>query len=172
MPRVLIISDSHGLTKEVRALKDHYQDQVEQLIHCGDSELDYQDDAMKGYHRVAGNCDYDAEYPEEASFTVAGVNFFVAHGHMDNVKMSLTPITYRASERDANIICHGHSHLAAATKVGDQLVINPGSIRLPRGRREETYAILDWDEDGLYHVHFYQLNGNEVTDLAMTTRLD
>ncbi|WP_017472764.1 metallophosphoesterase family protein [Amphibacillus jilinensis] len=171
MAKVLIISDSHGWLKEVELLKQRYQGKVDEMIHCGDSELDYNQVEIQGYQRVAGNCDYDADYPDELAITIAGEKFFIAHGHMHHVKMNLTSITYRASEVGARIICHGHSHLAAATKVGDQLVINPGSIRMPRGRREETYAILEWDEQQNYHVHFYRLNGDEVKDLAYHTTL-
>ncbi|WP_067844301.1 metallophosphoesterase [Amphibacillus sediminis] len=171
MPSVLIVSDSHGWQQELVQIKQFYQGKVDQMIHCGDSELDYSQSEMAGFQKVAGNCDYDPNYPDERVITVQGVRFFIAHGHLHNVKMTLTPITYRASELDAKIICHGHSHIAAANQIGNQLVINPGSIRLPRGRREETYAILEWNDTNEYYVHFYRLNGQEVEDLAFSTTL-
>ncbi|WP_440896020.1 metallophosphoesterase family protein [Amphibacillus sp. Q70] len=172
MPKVLIVSDSHGWSKELAILKNRYQGKVDQMIHCGDSELDYHQKEIKNFQRVAGNTDYDPEFPDELTFDVKGTTFLVAHGHMHNIKMTLTPITYRADELHAKIICYGHSHLAGVTQIDNKLVINPGSIRLPRGRREETYAILEWDDSKQYNVHFYQLNGNEVKDLAFSTLLD
>ena len=165
MPTVLITSDSHGFKDEVQQLKDQYKDKVDAMIHCGDSELDYDHPAMVDFLKVTGNCDYDSEYPEDLTVDIKGVRFFVAHGHHHNVKMTLDPITYQASEQQATIVCHGHSHLAHATKMGNQIVINPGSIRLPRGRQKETYAILSWDNHN-YKVNFYQLNGKEVKVLA------
>ncbi|MBU5593614.1 metallophosphoesterase [Amphibacillus sp. MSJ-3] len=172
MPKVLIVSDSHGWSKELATLKERYQNEVDQMIHCGDSELDYNQEEIQGFQRVAGNTDYDPEFPDELTFEVIDTTFYVAHGHMHNIKMTLLPITYRASEFHAKVICHGHSHYAAATRIGDQLVINPGSIRFPRGRREETYAILEWDDNQNFVVRFYQLNGDEVKDLAFSTLLD
>ena len=38
--KVLIVSDSHGLTTELEKLMENYQDEVDLFIHCGDSELD------------------------------------------------------------------------------------------------------------------------------------
>lgn len=165
MPKVLITSDSHGFTNELQQLSDQYKRFVDGMIHCGDSELDFDHPAMECFLKVTGNCDYDPTYPEDLTVDISDTRFFVAHGHHHNVKMTLDPITYRAAEEQAMIICHGHSHYAHATKVGNQLVINPGSIRLPRGRREETFVILSWN-DGLYTVKFYRLNGEEVKDLA------
>src|SRR5699024_3485102 len=129
MPKVLIVSDSHGWTEQLSLLKCRYQGQVDQMIHCGDSELDCHQQEIRGFKRVVGNTDYDSEFPNQLTFDVNGTTFFVAHGHMHNVNLTITPITYRASELDAKIVCHGHSHRAAATQVENQLVINPGSIR-------------------------------------------
>lgn len=171
MPKVLIVSDSHGWTTELLKLKKQFEAEVNQMIHCGDSELDYNQVPIQGFKRVAGNTDFDPEFPDELFFDVGCTPFFVVHGHKHNIKMTLDPITYRASELGAKIICHGHSHLAGVTQVGNQLVINPGSIRFPRGRREETYAILEWNDQGEYDVRFYRLNGAEVSDLAFSTRL-
>lgn len=165
MPTVLITSDSHGFRDEVKQLKERYREKVDGMIHCGDSELDFNHPAMEGFYKVAGNCDYDPEYEEELIIDIKGLRFFIAHGHHHNVKITLDPMAYRAAEQQATIVCHGHSHLAHATKLGNQLVINPGSIRLPRGRREETYAILLW-ENSTYSVKFYQLNGKEVKSLS------
>ena len=171
MPKVLIVSDSHGMQLELLALRTRHLGEVDVMIHCGDSELDYNQETIQGFERVAGNTDFDPEFPDELLFDVSGTSFFVVHGHKHNIKMTLDPITYRASELGAKIICHGHSHLAGVTQVGNQLVINPGSIRFPRGRREETYAILEWNDQGEYDVRFYRLIGKEVEDLAFSTKL-
>ncbi|MCZ0704552.1 putative phosphoesterase [Natronobacillus azotifigens] len=172
MPKVLIISDSHGWTKEVEMVKARHQDHVDQMIHCGDSELDYDETPMNNFVKVKGNCDFDDQYPEEVDFSVKGLHFFVAHGHMHQVKMTLMPISYRASEVGATIICHGHSHIAAAQRINDQIIINPGSIHLPRVRREKTYAILSWDDNGNYQVDFYDLEGQIVEDLSFDTTIE
>mgnify|MGYP003764583407 CR=1 FL=1 len=171
MPKALIVSDSHGMMLELLAIRTRHMDEVDLMIHCGDSELDYNHETIQGFKRVGGNTDFDPEFPNELVFDQNGTTFFVAHGHMHNINLSLEPITYRASELGAKIICHGHSHRAGATQMGSQLVINPGSIQSPRDRREETYAILEWDDQGKYDVHFYRLIGEEVQELAFSTIL-
>ena len=45
------------------------------------------------------------------------------------------------------------------------LFINPGSIRLPRGRKEKTYVIVEIVEEG-YELHVYDLNSGEIKELT------
>src|SRR5690625_2212243 len=99
MPKVLILSDSHGWSKEILEVKERHQGEVDQIIHCGDSELNYGDEVLQGIQIVAGNTDFDPEFPNELVFDVKGTTFYVVHGHMHNIKETLDPITYRASER-------------------------------------------------------------------------
>ncbi|MFC0522418.1 metallophosphoesterase [Pontibacillus salicampi] len=171
MPKVLIISDSHGLTDEVQAIKERHADEVDIMIHCGDSELAYDAEPMHGYYKVQGNCDMDNRYPEEVSIDVGNVSIFATHGHLHNVKSTLMPLSYRADELGASIICFGHSHTAAAEKVKDKLFINPGSIRLPRGRDEKTYATLYWEEPSEATIEFYSDQGIIIPDMTVDVDL-
>src|SRR5699024_12638740 len=52
MPKVLIVSDSHGWTEQLSLLKCRYQGQVDQMIHCGDSELDYHQQEIRGFKQI------------------------------------------------------------------------------------------------------------------------
>lgn len=139
--KVVIVSDSHGLTKELDLLKRVYSD-ADVFIHCGDSELDVHHPSITGFHTVRGNCDWKDDFPEELVLTKDHATFYIAHGHLLNVKSSLTEIKYRAFEKQANIACFGHSHLVGAELIDGKLFLNPGSIRLPRGRKEPTYLLL------------------------------
>ncbi|WP_042223306.1 metallophosphoesterase [Oceanobacillus manasiensis] len=163
MTKVLIISDSHGLTDELLQVKNEHK--LEYMIHCGDSELDMDTIEMDGFFKVAGNCDLDTRYPEEQTLEVNNVKFLAVHGHLHNVKQNLLTAGYRAEELGANVICFGHTHVAGAQQENDQLFINPGSIRQPRGRLEKTYAIMEWENPQEIEVTFYTLDGNEVKDL-------
>lgn len=171
MPKVLITSDSHGLTDELEMIKERHKDEVDQLIHCGDSELDFDERPMDSFMKVTGNCDFDSRFPDELNFSVGDLTFYVAHGHMHQVKSTLKPIANRAQELGASVICHGHSHIAVAKMVNNQVIINPGSIRLPRVREEKTYAILSWESNKQLTVDFYDIDGNPVEDLAFQTTL-
>lgn len=47
---------------------------------------------------------------------------------------------------DADIVCVGHTHMQFKLKVGDKMVVNPGSVGLPRdGDPRAAYAVI---EDG------------------------
>ncbi|MEH7094726.1 metallophosphoesterase [Neobacillus vireti] len=165
MSKVLIVSDSHGLTKELKIIRERHLHEVDLMIHCGDSELMPTDNAISGYLTVMGNCDFGAEYPLETTSEVAGRKFFITHGHRYSVKSSLMTLKYKAEEYQADIVCFGHSHVLGAELVGGTLFINPGSIRLPRERFEKTYVILDLQTDKV-KLSVFELSGSELTKLA------
>ena len=149
---VLIVSDSHGLTKELQTIVSRHKQHVDAIIHCGDSEL---------------TSDYEQRFPTDLVEEVNGVRFFITHGHLYNVKMTLMNLYYKAKEVGARIVCFGHSHIAGCEQIDDVLFINPGSIFLPRMRREKTYAILHIDE-ATTTVHFYNIDGKPLHDLTTT----
>jgi uncharacterized protein len=165
MSKVLIVSDSHGSTEILDAIKEKHVGEVDQMIHCGDSELTVGNNSISGFTIVKGNCDFYGDFPEEAMVEVEGYKILVVHGHLYSVKSSLLSLSYRAEEMGANIVCFGHSHLLGAEKIQDVLFVNPGSIRLPRGRRERTYVILELrDENAVLRV--YDFDRGEMGSLA------
>ncbi len=165
------MSDSHGWSQEVNTIRQRYVGKVDQMIHCGDSELEMDAPGLQDFMKVAGNCDMDARFPDEVDFSVGDLTFFVTHGHLFRVKSTLMPLSYRADELDAQVICFGHSHIAGAERVENKLFINPGSIRLPRVRPEGTYAILSWETKAEITVEFFDFSGNKINDLTYVTSL-
>lgn len=169
MSKVLIVSDSHGLTEELNELKRRHET-VETFIHCGDSELSKNDEAVDRFVVVRGNCDYESQFKNDEIIDVHGTTFLVTHGHLYNVKSTLMNLKYKAEEVDAHIVCFGHSHLLGVEKIGDQLFINPGSLRLPRGRRERTYVVLDFKEHEVY-FQVYDFDHGEMEQLRQSFSL-
>lgn len=167
--RALIVSDSHGLTKELVVLKDRHKTDVDLKIHCGDSELSNNADEMLQFMTVRGNCDDDKDYPNEQVVKMGDKDVLITHGHLYNVKMTMMNLHYRAKELGVSIVCFGHSHIAGAEMIDETLFINPGSIRLPRLRRERTYAILELNDKNA-SVSFYDLNGTKVDTLTTEVR--
>ena len=165
--KVLILSDSHGLTEELTVIKERHRDEVQAMIHCGDSELSHSDPHMEGYLAVQGNCDYDAAYPEHRIEEVGATRFLVTHGHLYNIKMTLTNLLYKSEETEAQVICFGHSHLPGSEMIEGRLFINPGSIHLPRGRKEPSYCLLEIEGTSAA-LTFLQPDGTEIKDLAQT----
>lgn len=169
--RALIISDSHGLTKELQIIKERHQGEVDLMIHCGDSELEFHSPELEGFKRVGGNCDYDSKFPDEIVEQQGDYIFFVTHGHLYNCKMTLMNLKYKGEEVGANIVCFGHSHVAGAEMIDGILFINPGSIRLPRMRKERTYAIIDRESNNI-KVKFFDLDGQMVQSLSTEFSLE
>ena len=151
--KILVMSDTHGdeeVIRQVLAANPF----VDAVFHCGDSELDATNEVLDGIHIVAGNCDREGEFPEEKIVTVEGKTVFMTHGHLYRVKSTIMPLKYRAEEIGANIVLFGHSHLLGAETDEGTLFLNPGSLTLPRGRREKSYAIIQLLGDA-YHVQFF-----------------
>lgn len=170
MTKVLILSDSHGLTKEIVEIKNRHH--LKYMIHCGDSELSMEDPVLEDIIKVRGNCDYDSGFPDEKIIKLDSLTFLITHGHLHDVRSGLTNLSYRATEKNAQIVCFGHTHIAGAKKRGHQIFINPGSIRLPRNRSEKTYAILEWETHDKIQVLFYNTNGKLIEDLTYITDLN
>lgn len=164
MTKALIISDSHRFVDELRLIKEKHQHEVNVMIHCGDSELFLDQPEMEGFITVRGNCDYEAGYPDEAVVEFVGQKILITHGHLFSVKSTLMSLYYRAQELGANIVCFGHSHMLGIERIDDILFINPGSIRLPRGRKERTYCILEQAGDDVV-VNVYDLDEGELPAL-------
>lgn len=165
MSKILIVSDSHGITKDLEELKERHRNEVDFMIHCGDSELPSDERYMDGFAAVRGNCDFDARYPLDRLEVVDGLKIYVTHGHKYSVKSSIMRLHYRAREVDANVVCFGHSHILGAEMIAGILFINPGSILLPRERREKTYVILDVSE-GKANLSVFELKGKEIPELS------
>lgn len=161
MYSVLIVSDSHGLEKELEAINKRHD--VTEKIHCGDSELLHTAPQLATFTTVKGNCDWGGNFPNEEVIEIGGLRFFVTHGHLYGVKQTLLNLQYRAEELEADIVCYGHSHIAYADKLGEQLFINPGSIRLPQKFNEPSYIVMEWTDAKKINVTFYNLAGETIT---------
>jgi uncharacterized protein len=164
MSKVLVVSDSHGLTKELEVIRERHLAEVDLMIHCGDSQLMEDNKAMTGYLTVMGNCDFSG-YPLETITEIAGRKIFITHGHRYSVKTSMLNLGYKAEEVKADIVCFGHSHVLGAEVIEGKLFLNPGSIRMPRERLEKTYVILNLLDEKIM-MSVFELGGQEINELA------
>ncbi len=165
--KVLIMSDSHGWEKEVEEVIDRHKEEVEGILHCGDSELNASAPVFENTTVVRGNCDMDDGLPEEAVEDFGGIRFFAAHGHLLNVKTTEMNLIYKAQESEADVVCFGHTHTPTAVQEKGTLLINPGSMRLPRQYPEGTYVLLEKNQDEV-HVSFRNMKGEPVEELSKT----
>ena len=165
--KALIISDSHGLRDELIIISERHMHDVDVMIHCGDSELELNAKELQDYKVVRGNCDFLGAFPEEIVHNLGESKLFATHGHLYGIKQSLQSLYYRSQEVDAKIVCFGHSHIMGAELIEGVLFINPGSILLPRLRKEKTYAVLEIVENHAL-VTFYTING----EIFLTTKYE
>jgi putative phosphoesterase len=137
---ILILSDSHGLVREVKQTVARHD--VEKIFHCGDFCVNHNNEPFSRMLLVKGNCDTAKDVPEERQTAWRDLRILQTHGHRYGVKSSLLKLHYRAEEVGANVVLFGHSHFPVCAEERGILFLNPGSLQLPRGFDVPSYALL------------------------------
>ena len=145
--KIGVISDSHGDKKTIeKAVKQMAG--VDAIFHLGDYAKDGK--YIHGLHPgqlyvVSGNGDFfiDANTPNELTVEIDGKRIFATHGHKYKVKDGLNPLYYKGLELGANIVLFGHTHISQVIRVGEMVLLNPGSISRPRNTQRPTYGIIE-----------------------------
>ena len=158
--KLLVMSDTHGDAEVIKRVRDQHQN-IDAIIHCGDSELPYDHPYLENIIKVRGNCDRDTRFPDEQVFEIGGLTVFVAHGHLLNVKSTTMNLYYRSKEVGADVAFFGHSHLLGAELVDQILFVNPGSLLKPRGIPDKSYAVVGF-ESSKWTVTGYTDKGKEL----------
>ena len=149
--KIVVISDTHGIC-EMLELVIKKTGTPDLLIHCGDIERqEAQIRRIAGCPclMVAGNNDWGPSLPKEILTEIAGHRFYITHGHQQGVSFGYEQLTTTAIAKKADICLFGHTHRPMTDKREGCLLMNPGSLTLPRpaGRRP-SYGILEIGEDG------------------------
>lgn len=144
--KALVLSDSHNSTWLINSLAEKYRARTDCIIHLGDCTEDL-DEIRQKYkslpiYQVRGNNDYDSLYPSERTITLAGKRIYMTHGHRHRVYYSTDRLYYAAAEEQADIALFGHTHVPYLENECGILVMNPGSITLPRGGSERSFAFI------------------------------
>ena len=146
---IAVVSDTHRVIKYIDLAKEVIKD-ADILIHLGDNidDVEVLKSDFKGeVYAVAGNCDYSAQYPKEAIIEVNGRKIFFTHGDLYGVKSSMNSIYYRGRELEADIVLFGHTHQHIIEKEKGIILMNPGSISLPKFKGRYV-GFIDIDDDG------------------------
>lgn len=145
---LLILSDSHGHTRNLRTALAQQLRAPDYVLFLGDGLRDLGCLALseKGISLLAvkGNCDSysypEPSDPEERLLTVGNVTVCMMHGHTHHVKGGWLPAAAHAARLGADILLFGHTHtpLEEHLPVGTVLggvplekpltVFNPGTI--------------------------------------------
>ncbi|SDJ98523.1 hypothetical protein SAMN05660472_00443 [Natronincola ferrireducens] len=147
--RIAVLGDSHGNTECIDVFMKNIGD-VDYIIHTGDNFADIEyiaENYAVNIIGVKGNCDFQSKGKNELLEVIGGKKFFVTHGHQYAVKYGLNNIFYRGKELEADVVVFGHSHIPHYSLEEDMILLNPGSISLPRGGSSKGFAILDVNKD-------------------------
>ena len=131
--KILVLSDSHASRHFMRRCVDHMKPDA--VVHLGDYFSDAQDLAEEyphiPFYAVPGNCDRGRGWitePETKLQTIGGARFMLTHGHLHQVKMTLTRLIGDARAMGVQAVLFGHTHEAYCQQEPDGLlVLNPGS---------------------------------------------
>ena len=150
--KVLIVSDTHGREQNLAEALEQ-TGPIDQLIHLGDVEggaehiRELAGDAPAAI--IAGNNDFFRDLPNERIFTLGGHRIFMTHGHGYFVHSGTLYLKREARKKGADIVMFGHTHKPYMEEDNELLVLNPGSLSLPRqeGHRP-TYIVMEIADDG------------------------
>ena len=150
--KVLVISDTHkDLTNARLAIRHTIEDSLDIVIHCGDhiddaEKLEKEFPKLKFYY-VPGNCDgwFFKEEEKVKIIDIEDKKVLITHGDRHNIKLNYNNLFQEVKQKKADIGLCGHSHIAhVEVEEGSGLiVVNPGSISLPRDSRNPSYLVLD-----------------------------
>lgn len=183
---VVIVSDSHGDSKTLLNVFKNSEN-CDAMIFCGDGLIDLA--AILNISAesnlfvppviacVKGNNDLpifsikntesgslvNVNVPAEQILTVASHKIFITHGHCYGINGGINCLVSAAETKFADVVIFGHSHLAASTSGMVPLVLNPGSVRLPRGGQPRTFAKLFLEKNRQpTDFVFFQLDGHDA----------
>lgn len=178
---VAIISDMHDQVAHLLATVEFLnRSEAEEIIFCGDFcspfMLKYLQETDLPIHAVFGNNDGDEFrlmnvrgpktkiYGELAELELGGWKIGV--NHFPEIAATM------AASGKYDLVCFGHNHTPSMEKVGDCLLLNPGSLMgFQPGKKQfvpATFALFD-TENG--NVSFLQLNPSPAALPAPTKYL-
>lgn len=179
--KYMVASDIHGSAFYCRRMLDAlHKEQAERLVLLGD--LLYhgpRNDLPKEYapkeviallnqnkdkiYAVRGNCEAEVdqmvlEFPVMADYCILSIDgrtFYATHGHVYN-QDHLPPL------QENDILIHGHTHVLKAQQKDGYVLLNPGSVSIPKEGNPPTYAVL---EDNLFTIKTF--DGATVKEMRL-----
>lgn len=156
--KILVVSDSHLYGNNLQRVVDHYQSQVDYMIHCGDSSLSENDPYIQKFDIVVkGNHD-DAPFPIYKTFK----HICVTHGQFYDVYNGYEKLIHLCQQENCFLCFHGHTHVPTVQRHNNIVFVNPGSLMMNRGSYGYgTYALVDINNSDI-HIEFHHHQTDEL----------
>ncbi|MFM9007756.1 MAG: metallophosphoesterase family protein [Bacteroidota bacterium] len=162
MPRILILSDTHGHIDDVIM---RYAQEADEIWHGGDIGTQAVSDRLKATGKplraVYGNIDGDVlrmEFPEFAAFEVAGLRILITH-------IAGRPGRYTPKLKEhllmykPDLLVCGHSHILLIEREpkSGMLHLNPGAAGISGFHQERTMVRLELEGGKIQQAEVIQL---------------
>ena len=179
--RVVVVSDTHGSVEFWMRL-ERFLENADAIWHLGDVlyhgprnplPLGYEPaklaERLKRFSidYVRGNCDADVDVmvlglPEMSRVVEESVgNFKIVMIHGDDLSEE-DEEEFTISHK-AHILLRGHTHIPRLERKGRIWVVNPGSLSLPKGGSENSFAEMVFDESEVV-VRILNLEGRVIME--------
>ena len=147
--KIGIVGDSHNHLDVLDRLKEELS-RMDLLLHTGDmcNDAEYLE-AITGVKVISVRGNSDPVYSsckKEEIMNLEGYKILLTHGHRYGVKTGNQKIFYRGKEVGADIAVFGQTHIPVSNEEEGLLLLNPGSVALPRGLSKRSYIILTLSE--------------------------
>ncbi len=156
MKRIAVFSDTHNMFSRLPLALERLG-KVDMLFHLGDFAIDAERIAADlgdvPFFAVKGNNDSGSVYPKKRIELVEDVWIMLVHGDGYH---TLYQLIDQARENRCGAVLFGHTHVPLLQADGSLLVVNPGSISLPRQGSKPSCALLEV-EGGDINVKMMQL---------------
>ena len=146
--KYMFASDIHGSAYYCRKMLDAFEKEgAERLVLLGDLL----------YHGPRNDL-MVLEFPVMADYcilSIDGKTLYATHGHVYN-QNNLPPLC------EGDILIHGHTHVLKAEQMEGYILLNPGSVSIPKEGNPPTYAVL---ENGVFSIMDFE--GNIVKSIVL-----
>jgi len=151
---ILCLSDSHGSMWNFGKVLERCP-RTDAVIFLGDGLSDAEKfaelDRGRSWFAVRGNCDFSSSFlgnvaKKTDEIILCNKKIIFTHGDLYGAKYGLDGLERLASERDADIVLYGHTHIAKEDYIDGVYYLNPGCVKTSSA---SSFGLLTLDGDSV-----------------------
>ena len=149
MPKICLISDSHGNKEKIDDLL--FNNSFDYIFFMGDGLRDFSNYYLDNLKMVSGNCDLFSDEPLTTFVTIRDKKIMITHGHSYKAKLTKLFMANYAKEQCCDIVCYGHTHYQKDEIINGVRLINPGSLK------NGEYAVLEIENNLSLEISIFSI---------------